>query len=207
MSCWSLTAVKSRACCKERLADSLTPDRRRELVESMLNHVLEVLRSSPDIDRVAVVTPDEEGLPEDVVRFADSGGGLNAALRHAARLASARGATRLLIVHADLPLLRQEDIFALIQASLASGVAIAPDRHGAGTNALCLALPPPLEFEFGPASFERHFDQAVTFGLSPAVVRRQGLGFDLDELEDLRAYANLIRSRPEVSPREGVNAR
>lgn len=203
MSCWSLTAVKSRDCCKSRLAAGLSPGRRRELVDSMLWHVLDVLRAAPGIDRVAVVSPDHDGLPEDVVRLADPGGGLNAALAQAARQATARGATRLVIVHADLPRLRREEVTALIEASRAAGVGIAPDHRGSGTNALCLTLPASMRFEFGPGSLERHLEQAAALGLTPAVVRSPGLAFDLDEPEDLRSYSPAGATRPS----EGVGLR
>ena len=186
MSCWSLTAVKARGCCKQRLADELTPQRRRELVDSMLDHVIAVLRASPDIDRIAVVSPEHDGLPPEVQRIADPGGGLDVALAHAARVAIGRGATRLVIVHADLPWLTAQDIAALVAALRVSGIALAPDREDRGTNALCLALPGPLRFESGPGCFGRQEAQAIRFGLTPAVVRRAGLAFDVDEIEDLR---------------------
>src|SRR6185437_298148 len=144
MSCWSLTAVKARASGKSRLAGELPQERRRALVESMLDHVLETLRATPEIDQVAVVGPERDQRPA-TVTFADEGGGLNVALTDAARQATARGATRLVIVHADLPRVRPEEVTALIEGAGAGGVAIAPDHRGTGTNALCLPLPLPLE--------------------------------------------------------------
>ena len=192
MSCWSLTAVKSRASGKSRLAGELPQERRHALVESMLGHVLDTLRATPEVDQVAVVSPELDRRPT-TVTFADEGGGLNLALTHAARQAAARGATRLVIVHADLPRVRPEEITALIEGARASGMAIAPDHRGTGTNALCLPLPLPLELVFGPGSFGRHLAAAATRGLTPAIIRLPGLAFDLDDPDDLRSHEDVER--------------
>jgi FO synthase len=193
MSCWSLTALKPRGLAKTRLAAGLAPDERRGLVDAMLAHVLDALGAASEVDRVAVVACDHDGLPSQIIKLEDPGRGLNDALTNAARLAAAQGATRALIIHADLPHLHSEEVTALIEASRASGVAIAPDHRGTGTNALCAPLPLPFELEFGPGSFARHMGQAAALGLKPAVIRLPGLAFDLDEMEDLRSYEDTER--------------
>ncbi len=157
----------------------------------MLDHVLSVLSRAEGVDRVAVVSPERGALPARVITLDDPGGGLNEALTAAALAARCRGAGRLLVVHADLPLLEPEEVTALIEASQASGLAIAPDRHGQGTNALCLSWPPAIRFEFGPDSFRKHLAQAAARGLSPAVVRLPGLAFDVDEPDDLNCWSGL----------------
>lgn len=192
MSCWSLTAVKSRDLAKSRLAGQLPQERRRVLIDGMLGHVLDTLRATPGVDHVAVVSPEYDQFPQ-IVGFDDEGGGLNGALTQAARQAAARGATRLVIVHGDLPRVRPEEITALIEASKASGLAIAPDHRGTGTNALCVPLPLPVELGFGAESFARHLAEAAARGLTPAIVRLPGLAFDLDEIEDLRSYEDTER--------------
>jgi len=191
VSCWSITAVKSLSSCKTRLAAHLSQQRRTALATDMLSHVLSVLSRAEGVDRVAVVSPEHPVLPASVVALDDPGGGLNEALSAAALEARHRGAERVLIVHADLPLLEPEEVTALIDASRSSGLAIAPDRHGRGTNALCLTWPPAIRFEFGPESLAKHLAQAAARGLSPAVIRRPGLAFDLDDPDDLRCWAGL----------------
>jgi len=193
MSCWSLTAIKARGAGKMRLAGEMPPGDRRVLVDTMLRHVLDSLGTTPEVDRVAVVTPDDDGLPRGVLALADPGGGLNEALTSAAQIAARSGATRLVIVHADLPRVRPEEITALIEGAKTSGAAIAPDHRGTGTNALCVPLPLPFELAFGPGSLAQHLQRAAASGLSPAVVRLPGLAFDLDEMEDLRAYEDIER--------------
>jgi FO synthase len=191
MSCWSLTAIKSYHSGKSRLAAVLPQDRRRMLVEGMLGHVLDTLRATPEVEQVAVVGPGDP--PAGIVRLDDGGGGLNGALAGAAVQAAARGATRLVILHGDLPRVRPEEISALIEGAKTSGAAIAPDHHGTGTNALCLPLPLPLELRFGAGSFQRHLAEAAARGLTPAIVNLPGLAFDVDEPDDLRSYEDTER--------------
>ena len=71
----------------------------------------------------------------------------------------------------------------------ASGIALAPDRHGTGTNALALALPSSLPLQFGVGSFERHLEAAARLVRSPGIVRLPGLACDVDEPQDLTFLA------------------
>ena len=189
MSCWSLTAVRLNSSCKTRLSGCLSLPSRMGLVSAMLGHVISVLGQAEGVDQVAVVSPERTALPESVFFVDDPGGGLNEALTAAALEARRNGADRLLIVHADLPLLRADEVAALVEASRVAEVAIAPDRWERGTNALCLNWQSRLRFEFGPGSFVRHMSQMAGRGISPAVVRLPGLAFDLDEPADLRCWS------------------
>jgi len=113
---------------------------------------------------------------------ADRGRGLNVELACARR---ALRAIPLLVLPADLPLLRAEDIATLLAAA-SSTPSLAPDRQGRGTNAV--TLPPfyPFQFRFGLNSFRRHRAQLTT----ARIVRRPGLALDLDTKWDLaRAVA------------------
>jgi 2-phospho-L-lactate guanylyltransferase len=193
MSCWSLIPIKARTACKMRLAELLTPESRLKLVRAMFAHVLEAVRQAPGIDQVAIVSSDWSDLPRDVVAFADPGLGLNDALKYAACEAQRRGATRIVIVPADLPLLNADDLTGLITASEPSGFAIAPDRWEYGTNGLCVSPAAAFGFHFGPGSLQHHLAEAAAHGVSPAMVRSRGLAFDVDQPSDFHA---LFGQRP-----------
>src|SRR3990172_28777 len=61
------------------------------------------------------------------------------------------GVSAVLVLPADLPLLAGEDVQSLIaHAQNPPVVAIAPDRHQQGTNALLITPPGLIEYEFGP---------------------------------------------------------
>jgi len=112
--------------------------------------------------------------------IADEGRGLNAELESARTRFTGSG---VLVLHADLPLLELIDIDVLIGAAEARGIAIAPDRHGSGTNALALLPHAQIAFRFGPDSFWLHREQAP----DAMIVERQGLRLDLDTPDDLAA--------------------
>ena len=178
---------------KSRLADALMPPARVAVSEQLFERTLGILGGVPGIARIVVLSP---ARPEDWNGewIEDAGAGLNPALE-AAR-AALRGA-KLLVVHADLPFLASDDVAALLAAG-EGGCAIAPDRHGTGTNALALAADCGLEFAFGPDSFARHRAQAP----DAVVVARAGLGFDLDTPEDLAAARamGLVVDQPGMPP-------
>jgi 2-phospho-L-lactate guanylyltransferase len=193
VSTWAIVPVKARGAGKQRLAAALASETRSRLIRTMLEHVLAVLEETPGIEQVLVTSPDPEPLPGPVRLLTDAGGGLNAALEAALPELLAQGATRALIVFADLPLLTRADVTTLLAAARDAGVALAPDHAGSGTNALSLALPTPFRFQFGPGSRARHMAEATRAGLSAVAIERAGLAFDLDEpadLEELRARAH-----------------
>ncbi|HTZ71843.1 MAG TPA: hypothetical protein VMB71_14395, partial [Acetobacteraceae bacterium] len=151
---------------------------RDRLSQVMFAHVTSLLAHQPRIGRVVALTTERPpGWTGPLI--ADRGRGLNAELA-AAR--AALGVAPLLILHSDLPLLQHQDIAALLTAA----PAVAPDRHGTGTNALALPPNQTLQFRFGPNSFRRHCTELP----EARIVRRPGLGLDLDTEEDLsRAIA------------------
>jgi 2-phospho-L-lactate/phosphoenolpyruvate guanylyltransferase len=177
----ALVPLKPTGQRKTRLAPFLSADERDRLSEFMFAHVISVLAQQPRIGQV-ILLASERPASWPWAFAADRGRGLNV------ELACARSALRavpLLVLPADLPLLRAEDIATLLAAP--SGTpAVAPDRQGRGTNAL--ALPPlyPFQFRFGPNSFRRHRTQMT----KARIVRRLGLALDLDTERDLaRAVA------------------
>jgi 2-phospho-L-lactate guanylyltransferase len=191
MSRWIVTPIKAPEDCKTRLAPALGAAARRELAGSMLRHVVDVaVEAAGPEDRVLVLGPSRHGLGPEVALLADPGGGLNAALAAAAAAAGAAGVGRLVIVAADLPRLTRADLARLLEVA-PDEAAIAPDRAGAGTNALSLPLPAARGFRFayGPDSFARHQGEAARLGLPIRAVRTESLGLDIDEPQDLGALA------------------
>ena len=125
--------------------------------------------------------------------------GLNAALSLGATEALRQGAARVLFIPADLPLARAEEIGEILSASSRSdcrGPIIVPARDGDGTNALLLCPPDALEPSFGQGSFARHCTQARARGLTPLLLRLEGLALDIDGPGDLGLLIERIRGRP-----------
>lgn len=172
----ALVPVKDSRSAKSRLAGTLTWPQRRRLSQIMLDHVLDALRQVEDIELIGVVS---RHVPSDgaVSWLRDKGKGLNAELTRARQ---AWGGNDILVIHADLPLVTADEIRALLNAAEESGRAIAPDRHGSGTNAVAVKAGQAFHFRFGRDSLERH-----SIDLHPASIVRPGLAVDVDNAEDL----------------------
>ena len=184
MSLRILIPVKPFEEAKQRLASFLSPPERSRLAEKMFRHVFATASAFAGPDTVVVVS-----RGPDVLDYARTQGAtalhertpseLNSALHQAAAVASDAGASRLLVLASDLPLLQEADLAALA----AHDCAIAPDRHERGTNALI--WPTSLEFQFGESSFERHRTIAKTAGYEAQIIIRPGLAHDVDSPGDL----------------------
>ena len=174
MTWTALVPIKAPADRKTRLAPYLSPAEREVLTDDMLAHVAEVLRASPSVERAILLSPEP---PEDGFDgwIADEGRGLNAELQ-AARV---QLAVNVLVLHADLPRLTVEDIETLL-AEAGDAIAIAPDRHRTGTNAVALPADRPFTFAFGESSFAQHSAQPGTCIVAPI-----GLLHDVDRIDDL----------------------
>jgi 2-phospho-L-lactate guanylyltransferase len=187
MNCWALLALKPLDRGKSRLAAVLSPAQRGALIRTMLDLVIHAMERSRQIAGIAMVTREVGTLPPAALVLPDRGLGLNQAVADSARTLVGLGARELLVLHPDLPLLRPGEIDAFIARGRDTGFAIAPDRHGMGTNALFLSPPNPFDFCFGRRSFERHLRAARKRGLDSTIVWLPGFALDIDEPADLAA--------------------
>lgn len=97
----------------------------------------------------------------------------------------------LLTISADLPLLEQEDICALIRAAETHPIVLASSSDGTGTNALLTRPPLAIPYLFGLNSLPAYIQAAQANRLSHALVQTAHLALDIDTLADL---AQLERS-------------
>lgn len=194
---WIVVPSKGPFRGKSRLAPVLAPRRRAELVACLARRTLGCACAVASPERVVLVSesPDlaRTARTMGASALADRGDDMNAAIALAARLIPAEA--DLLVLPADLPLLRPRDLRALLDAP--AGCVIAPDERGEGTNALLWRRGAARIFAFGPGSFAAHRDAASRQGIAAAIVRRPGLAFDLDLPE------HLDRLAAASEPREG----
>jgi 2-phospho-L-lactate guanylyltransferase len=187
VSTWALVPVKARHTGKQRLAAALGDEQRARLVRRMLDDVLAALTACAAIDGTLVMSPERDALPAATPLLHDPAVGMNAALDLAIATLQQRGATCVALVAADLPLLSSTEVTQLVAAARSSGMALAPDARGTGTNALCLTLPTGFRCQFGPGSFALHQGEAARHGIAAVALARTGLGFDVDDAADLAA--------------------
>src|SRR5215218_5745618 len=131
----------------------------------MLEDVLEAVAAARSIERTIVVSGDpaaqeiaSEASAEVVPDPADEGHS-EAALAGIAR-AEVEGAECVVLLPGDCPLLEPRELDRLLTAVPQSYVAIVPDRHGKGTNALVLTPPGAIQPAFGEGSCDRHVEAA-----------------------------------------------
>jgi 2-phospho-L-lactate guanylyltransferase len=203
MNTIAILPIKSFGAAKQRLAGGLGSGSRQALAQAMFADVLASLRRVPGLSAVAVVTADPlaesvaVGERVRVLRDHDEAG-QSAAASIGIRYALDGGFERVLLVPGDTPLLDRLEVAALLER--APAVAIVPDRHLTGTNALLLSPPDAIEPSFGPGSLARHTAAARGAGLNYSVERVPTLMLDVDTPEDLAELAAALESRRGGAP-------
>jgi 2-phospho-L-lactate guanylyltransferase len=195
---FGLLPVKSPRNAKQRLSGFLSAAQREALARAMYEVMLQTLCGVRGLDRVVVVTADEQ-----IANRATSSGvevfweteqhSHSRSADAAARRAIAMGATSVVMLPIDVPLVQREEIEALVAAA-GPGIVVVPSGDGTGTNALVRNPPDAIQACFGPNSFRKHCDQAESRGLPLKVMRPAGIVFDIDTPEDV---AELLERAPE----------
>lgn len=188
---YAVVPVKDLRGTKSRLAPVLDPAARAGLTLYMMGRV--VTRAlEAGVDAVGVVSPDpivlDEALKRGATPLAQKSRGLNPALEEGRLWATRNGASALLVLPADLPLIEAEDVTEVLAGAAGAPVVVAPDGARSGTNALLLRPPDALPFLFGPESFEAHLGAARDRGVEARVCENGHLSFDLDTAGDLAKY-------------------
>jgi len=193
----ALLPVKAPTNAKQRLKGFLSPSQREALARFMFKEVLSTLCTVRGLDRIVVATSDRE-----IANHAGQSGatvfeeheqlGHSHSADAAARRAMTLGATTVLLLPIDVPLVTRAEIEDLIGAGKDAakgpaepGVIIVPSLDGTGTNALVRTPPDAISSCFGPGSFQAHLDQAQQRGVRATVRRPAGLLFDVDTPEDV----------------------
>lgn len=197
MTLWAIVPVKPLRRGKSRLAGVLSEDERTELNKSLLINTLKNLKAVPEIDVTLVVSRDPSALA--IAReygartvLEDGSPELNTALRRAALVAKTYQVKEILVLPADLPLIKPEDIRSLIsQSGKGPEIIIAPDRRKDGTNALYINPADLIEFHYGPGSFQIHIEEGRKANARVEVIESEQFALDLDLPEDLVYFQQL----------------
>ena len=195
MDVWAVVPVKERDRAKERLAPLLPPRLRHRLALAMLEDVLGATAATPGLAGIVVVTVDAAAgrlarrfgarLVEDGARDGHTG-----AVAAAARRLRAEGRAGMLTLPGDIPLATAAEIGSLLSAHRpAPSFTIAPSHDEGGSNAVLVAPPDAVPLRFGVDSFFPHLRAAAARGIRPTVLRLPGIALDIDNPQDLAAFA------------------
>ncbi len=199
MNATAILPVKRFAAAKQRLAPGIGSTHRAELATAMLEDVLEAIDAARSIERTLVVSSEPRAVEiatasgAEVVSDPDNGGHSGAALAGIAR-AKQLSASRVVLLPIDCPLLAPRELERLLTGMPDRYVAIVPDRHGTGTNALALSPPDAIEPSFGEGSCARHVVAAREAGVPYAVEELSSLALDLDTPADVVALTMAIEA-------------
>jgi len=197
MKATAILPVKRFAAAKTRLEGGLDEERHRLVIEAMLRDVLGAIAAARMIERTIVVT----GEPAAATIAAELGAEavpdpLDAGHPEAALIgiehASAAGATCVALLPGDCPLLDARELDGLLTGVPQPFVAIVPDRHRTGTNALLLTPPDAIRPAFGEGSCERHVAAARAAGIPHSVEHLRSLALDLDTPADVVALTTAL---------------
>jgi len=206
MTIWAIVPVKPLLMGKSRLGSVLSEEDRARLNRMLLERTLGVIKNTPGIAGTLVISRDPEVLAiarefeaRTILEHGQTQNDLNLALARASAVAKAFEISGILVLPADLPLLTPEDIQEILGESKNTPVvAIAPDRHDDGTNAMLICPCGLIRFDYGPGSFPRHCKHATESGAILKILRRTNLGLDLDYPDDLDYYEQIQATRQEL---------
>jgi 2-phospho-L-lactate/phosphoenolpyruvate guanylyltransferase len=193
--------VKRFDAAKQRLAAGVDGERRRTLAAAMVADVLEAIGEARMIERTIVVSGDPTAAElasaagAELVPDPADAGHVEAALAGIAQ-AEAAGASCVVLLPGDCPLLDPRELDRLLTGVPERYVGIVPDRHGTGTNALVLAPPDAIVPAFGEGSCARHVAAARAAGVPFGVEELASLGLDLDTPADIVALTRQLEAHP-----------
>ena len=158
--------------------------------------VLSSLSSTNAIDNILVLSRDAAAksiakrFGAQFAKEKEDAAGLNDALNFGANSLWAARAERILVVPADIPLLRPSDITQILHASAEECAVICADRRKNGTNALLLHRSNPVNFCYGPGSFWRHRQEFDNMNITATNVDLPRIALDIDTISDFEDLAS-----------------
>ncbi|MGO9417801.1 2-phospho-L-lactate guanylyltransferase [Roseiarcus sp.] len=201
---WAVVPVKELTGAKERLASCLTPEDRRALATIMLEDVLDALSAVSQLAGIVVVTGDPVAAAlagRYGARIVAEGAreGHTGAVMAGARLLVREGRAGMMTMPGDIPRVSPAEITETLAAhGSAPSFTIVPAHDDLGSNTILCSPPDVVPPRFGEDSFFPHLDAARSRGIEPRVVRRPGIGMDIDHPVDL---VNFLKMSPSVPTR------
>jgi 2-phospho-L-lactate guanylyltransferase len=175
--------IRSFAGAKSRLAAVVSADDREALARDLATRLVTAAGAVPLL--VVSSAPEVKAWAADLdLEVVHDPGSLDEAAAYGRHLLAARGHGRIVVAHADLPLVRTLD--PVVTDGRRPVVTVVPCHRDDGTPVLSLPPGMPFRFAYGPGSFRRHLEEAVRRGAAVRVVRDPALRHDVDEPADLR---------------------
>ncbi len=207
MTTAAVIPIKQLKNAKQRLAGLLNPEERMLLFRAMVEDVLTAVEACLSIDRLIVVTDDEEvaelamGYGAEVMPEPNQPGLIEAVTEAGEKLAG-ENVNTMVFLPGDIPLVTADELEVVLEGfgrSEDREFLIVPATDLGGSN--CVAVSPPdcMKFAFGVDSFRKHVAIAKELGIEPAVAKLPGIGLDVDTPEDMADLLAAIEREPRES--------
>jgi len=192
---WAVVVARLGGATKSRLAPLLGSAARQHLALAMLEDVLGVCTTAglravlAVLDEAAAEALGGPAGVQVVGEPAGGRGGMNAAALAGLQAARAQGASQVLVLPGDVPLVSHRDLLRLARAAgpAVRAVVVGASADGTGTNALLLRPPEVIAPSFGPPSVGRHLAAGLAAGARTRRCERLDLALDVDTPADLAA--------------------
>ena len=191
---FALVPVKDLSKAKERLSSILSQPERSALAHAMLEDVLRALKGSQLLDRLFVVTSDEDAieiathLGAEIIKE-KSQEGESKSVDYASVICKDMGAESVLVIPGDAPLVTSQDVdFILEKDKTYSSVILVPSRDEMGTNAILRKPSDVIPSRFGYDSFRKHISEAKQRDIPYEIHKVPGIALDIDEPEDVTLF-------------------
>ncbi len=185
---WAVVPIKGLTESKRRLSYYLG-DKKKLLVEALIQDVLSSMLQSRVFDKVYLISPDENVVSEARVKtvgfLAQAGLGLNRAIEQANRLAVKENADSLTVVLADIPLAEPRDFEEVLKIGSDGHKAVLIPSLKGGTNVMLTRPPGLIRPSYGRWSYSKHLHQAQSRKLTTYSFSNSRVSFDVDTPSDL----------------------
>ncbi len=195
MPVFVVVPVKRLDNAKSRLSSLLTEDERKRFCLKMLEDVLRTVKSMKRPNQTVVVSKDQ--MVSRVARnlkvtyLKERRTGLNETVSEAVYWCVNRGASSVLLLPADIPLVTSKCLKRIFTFGERFSMVISPSRSGKGTNALFLTPPNVSPTFYGPGSFQKHVKEARKLQITFYTYRSPEIALDIDTVEDLKYFVSL----------------
>jgi 2-phospho-L-lactate/phosphoenolpyruvate guanylyltransferase len=192
MSLWTIIPIRGLAAGKTRLAGVLDARARTALTTQMFERTMQAVQDAHGTHAhtlVACARLDAFALACShgaQARLDSEGAGLNRALADACAHARDLGASRVMVIAADMPAISAPALQRFAQAAGSAGTALLADKFARGTNGMIVSCLDDPQFAFGTDSLERHRRRFAARG-PVTIINDPELAFDVDTADDYRA--------------------
>ncbi|MBD3229629.1 MAG: 2-phospho-L-lactate guanylyltransferase [Candidatus Lokiarchaeota archaeon] len=198
--------VKDLENSKLRLSQILNDEQRKQFSVFMLKDVINTLEKVGKIKKIIITTPLKSQIDSDnykkVEIIQDTVPNINKAIENAIKFCKRYEIDLILILPADIPLIKETDIEELFTSKEENNaqILIVPSNRGDGTNCLLFDADLKIKTHFGKKSFKIHknkFNQRFR----THVLKLFRIGLDIDYKSDLKTLNTYSKIKKRASQR------